>query len=194
MNISENTSNVLLNEMDDNFHIDFESKNTLGSQYEENFPVIIDDFRGIQENVERHSNQIQEEISRTNAYSVDNTITVVDNAEAIEDNNFGNLVFDESLEYEGGFIPVKDFSIMLGTNEIPRFSCASHKNNIAVRLAIRKSSLLTNTLISKSPSFIKKKVRLQVENKTSNWKFSQITMIPKKEANSSIPKFIDQLV
>ena len=176
MNISENTSNVLLNEMDYNFHIDCESINTLGSQYEENFPGIIDDFRRIQENVEEHSNQIREGISRTNGYSVDNSITVIENAEAIEDNNFGNLVFEESLEYESGFIPAKDFSIMLGTNEIPRFSCESHKNNIAVRLGIRKSSLLTNTLIAlsryassvrisiiKSSSFIKKKVRLKIK-------------------------------
>jgi len=181
LHISGNTSSVLLNQVDENFQIDFESINSLAAQFEVNLPRIDDetDFRDIQENVEEYSKEIQEEISRTNQYSVEGMITNVANAENFEEANLSNPVFEESIEYESGFIPAKDFSIKLGTNIIPRFSCASHKNNIAVRLAIRKSPSLTKTLLAlssyassvrvsilKSPIFIKKKVRLQVENKT----------------------------
>ncbi len=74
----------------------------------------------------------------------------IPNAEYFEEANLTTPFSNESLEYEGGFIPAKDFSIKLGTNIIPRFSGASHKNNIAVRSAIRKSTSLSKTLLALS--------------------------------------------
>jgi hypothetical protein len=38
------------------------------------------------------------------------------------------------------------FNINLGTNDCPRFSCACHKNNVAVRMAIKKSKPLCQVL------------------------------------------------
>jgi hypothetical protein len=36
---------------------------------------------------------------------------------------------------------IKELKINLGTNDLPRFSCACHMSNIAVRMAIKKHSL-----------------------------------------------------
>ena len=190
MSISKSLSNLNIidnqnyndNNENNDFQIDFESINTLGAQYETNESVFIDetDFVNIQENVEEYSDQIQQEILRTNDYSKESTINILPIAQCVDQiEDTDTNCFDDSCEYESNFIPAKDFSIRLGTNEIPRFSCSSHKNNIAVRMAIKKSPSLSKMLVTlsryaasvrvsilKSPNFIKKKVRLQVENKT----------------------------
>jgi hypothetical protein len=79
--------------------------NTLAAQFEVNLPRIVDeeDFQGIQENFEEYSNEIQDEISRTNQYSVESAITVIPNAENFEEANLTTPVFNESLEYVFGF-------------------------------------------------------------------------------------------
>jgi hypothetical protein len=100
INIAENASNELLNLVNENFQIDFEPMNKLAAQFEIYLPRIVDeeDFQGIQENVEEYSNEIQDEISRTNQYSVKSTITVVPNAENFEEANITTPVFNETIE------------------------------------------------------------------------------------------------
>lgn len=87
---------------------------------------------------------------------------------------------DESNEYDlskGELIT--DLVINLGTDDLPRFSCASHKCNIAVRLAIKSHQNLCQTLAKltnfaastrRSINLIKlhteKKSRLRCENLT----------------------------
>lgn len=53
---------------------------------------------------------------------------------------------DEIAEYElsENRTFIKELKINLGTNDLPRYSCACHKNNIAVRMAIKKHSLAKN--------------------------------------------------
>ena len=54
---------------------------------------------------------------------------------------------DESEEYDlakGTYI--KDLNIQLGTANLPRFSCAAHKTNIAVRMAIKKHKPISRDL------------------------------------------------
>jgi hypothetical protein len=125
MNITE--TNLRANHVDDNFQIDFESINTLGAQFEINRSKAIDDsdFANIQENIEEYSGQIQKEISRINEYSKAYTITVLANAQTI-DQPEQTETFDELCEYDSYFIPGTYFSIKQGSNEIPRFSCSSH--------------------------------------------------------------------
>ncbi len=52
---------------------------------------------------------------------------------------------NDQYEFGGGRI-FKELSIKLGTSAIPRFSCANHKCNIAVRKAIRQHPALTVVL------------------------------------------------
>jgi hypothetical protein len=96
MNIAGNASSELLNQVNENFQIDFEPLNISAAQFEVNLPRIVDekDFRGNQENVEEFSNQIQDEISRTNQYSVESTITVVPNTKNFEVANLTTSVFN----------------------------------------------------------------------------------------------------
>jgi hypothetical protein len=71
------------------------------------------------------------------------------------------------------------FNINLGTNDCPRFSCACHKNNVAVRMAIKKSKPLCQVLrvlsayAAKTKNSInlyklnlKTKAKLRIENQT----------------------------
>jgi len=43
MNIAENASNELLNQVNENFQIDFEPINILAAQFQANIPRIVDD-------------------------------------------------------------------------------------------------------------------------------------------------------
>ncbi len=54
---------------------------------------------------------------------------------------------DSEYNLEKGY-PVKDLEIELGTSKLPRFQCACHKLNIAVRLAIEKSPEISEILKS----------------------------------------------
>ncbi len=120
------------------------------------------DFKNIQDQVDEYSSQIQKLISSSNEYHQNKTIATSQTIQSTED----EIEFLESIEYDSGF------------------SCSNHKNNIAVRMAIRKSPSLTRMLISlsrfassvrmstfKSRDFILKKVRLQIEN-TTRWSSS----------------------
>ena len=140
----------------------------------------LEDLKSIQDHVDEYSTQVQELISASNEYYQNKTIASSQNYEASQE----EIEFIESTEYDSGFEPAKNFSISLGTNDIPRFSCSNHKINIAVRMAIKKSSSFTKMLISlsrfassirmstiKSREFILKKVRLQIEN-TTRWSSS----------------------
>lgn len=107
--------------------------------------------------------------------------------------------FDELAEYDFSRLntnttnelnnkPIKDLSINLGTDEIPRYSCACHKNNIAVRIAIKKHNHISRVLVKLSKYAakhknsinlvklsIKKKARLRIENKT-RWSSSYLML------------------
>ncbi len=56
--------------------------------------------------------------------------------------------FEEEIEYD--FLPGGEanrvFEIKLGTSDCLRFSCACHKNNLAVRSAIQNNKQLANIL------------------------------------------------
>ncbi|CAF1029887.1 unnamed protein product, partial [Brachionus calyciflorus] len=80
--------------------------------------------------------------------------------------------------------PILNLSIKIGSDDIARFSCACHKNKIAVRMSIRKNRSLENLLttlsryaarnknsINNSKYFIQKKARLRIEN-TTRWSSS----------------------
>ena len=137
MNLTESTSIV---EEAQNFQIEFEPINLTLLENAAQNDNNADDFKNITDDIDEYSIEIQEEISRTNEYLKTSTITILPNVETEQEPDISEIVFDESIEYENNFQPTNDFSIKLGTHEIPRFSCASHKNNIAVRMAIRKSS------------------------------------------------------
>ena len=102
-------------------------------------------LNSLQDDITNYSDEIQEVIEETNKYLKDNTISISITpiaTETIADE------FNEANEYEPSFDrESNNFSIKLGTNELPRFSCANHKNNIAVRLAIKKSSSFSSLLM-----------------------------------------------
>ena len=79
------------------------------------------------------------------------------------DNN--PVEYDENGEYDfgvGGGQPFKDLDIQLGTSKLPRYSCANHKANIAVRLALKLCGPIVTILIrlSKYASRMRKSVNL----------------------------------
>ncbi|RNA27693.1 zinc finger BED domain-containing 4-like [Brachionus plicatilis] len=51
---------------------------------------------------------------------------------------------DEYEQYSFGHEPIRSLNITIGSDDIPRFSCECHKNNIAVRLAISKCPPFAN--------------------------------------------------
>lgn len=74
---------------------------------------------------------------------------------------------------------MRDLKIQLGSADLPRFSCACHKLNLAVRHAISSHSSIQTTLkrlnscnvsirrcIALSTTFREKKCRLRIENET----------------------------
>jgi hypothetical protein len=88
---------------------------------------------------------------------------------------------------------IRQLNIELGTNKLPRYSCACHKNNIAVRMAIKKHSLtrtlvklshfagITRRTIRLAQIHIKKKCRLRTENLT-RWSSSYMMLVSYKKA------------
>ena len=54
--------------------------------------------------------------------------------------------FDESLQYDLNDGKIFDLQINLGSNDLPRFACATHKGKIAVRMANNKNSTLSNII------------------------------------------------
>lgn len=58
--------------------------------------------------------------------------------------------------------PLESFTIKLGSDELPRFSCANHKLNLAVRHAIENHNELVNILqvLNKSNSHIRRSIQL----------------------------------
>ena len=115
-----------------------------------------------------------------------------DEVEGFDEGDQGVLSFfdaDESNEYDlskGELI--NDLVINLGTDSLPRFSCASHKCNIALRLAIKNHQFLCKTLAKltnfaastkRSINLIKlhaeKKSRLRCENLT-RWSSSYLML------------------
>ena len=106
------------------------------------------------------------------------------------DDDGDDLDFVEADEYDSdnGFERVNDFTINLGTADIPRFACSNHKCNIAVRMAIRKHPELSRilTTLSKYAATVKhslnhiqghinNKAKLFIDNKT-RW-FSSYLML-----------------
>jgi hypothetical protein len=110
---------------------------------------------------------------------------------------------DETAEYELNTYRaiIKELKINLGKNDLPRFSCACHKSNIAVRLAIKKHSLArrlkdltkfaarTRSVIRLSRIHIKKKCRLRIENLT-RWSSSFMILVSFKKAFETMPHWL----
>ncbi len=100
---------------------------------------------------------------------------------------------DSEYNLEKGY-PVKDLEIELGTSKLPRFQCACHKLNIAVRLAIEKSPEISEILkslccsnaqvrrsISLSHVFRLKKGKLRLANAT-RWSSAYLMLESVKRA------------
>ena len=72
--------------------------------------------------------------------------------------------FDEALQYDfnnGGKI-FDQLKINLGSNDLPRFSCAAHKANIAVKMAINKNSIFSqlSTKLNKYSSCVRSSIKI----------------------------------
>jgi hypothetical protein len=99
------------------------------------------------------------------------------------------VLFNEQDEYDAiKGDPLYDLVIGLGTDELPRYSCACHKANIAVRMSIKKSTEASSILaalssfagrsrksINDSLVHIKEKSRIRVENAT-RWSSSYLML------------------
>jgi hypothetical protein len=108
-----------------------------------------------------------------------NVATTVESAVEAESSAFV-FDFDESDEYENRYEfhsdPSSHFMLNIGEDKCSRFGCACHKNNIAVRLAIKSHPVLSRVL-AKLSSYaatvknsinlyklnISKKARLRIE-------------------------------
>ena len=86
-------------------------------------------------------------------------------------------------------IVLSNFMLNFGTDDFPRFSCACHKNNIAVRWAIKNHPVLSRTLaklsaysvsVKNSINFYKlnisEKARLRIESPT-RWSSSFLMLL-----------------
>jgi hypothetical protein len=69
--------------------------------------------------------------------------------------------------------PIVKLEIELGTNKLPRFSCACHKTNLAVRKAIKTSKAFVNALAALNNFASKKKTTNKVKV-TFNFEFKEI--------------------
>ena len=94
-------------------------------------------------------------VKESKLIAFDNPVTYIEPVEVIAASNevsSQNIVDgaddDDQDEYifDGTARQFKELTIKLGNNEIPRFSCANHKCNIAVRRAIKQHNDLTAIL------------------------------------------------
>jgi hypothetical protein len=129
---------------------------------------------------EQFGEELEEVIDYCNKIAIVNNIVIANNTNQQSSESFD---FNELTEYnfEGGERgePIYELSIQLGTDNISRYSCACHKNNIAVRMAINNCTPFVK-ILSKLSRFasnykksinlvkisIKNKARLRIENKT----------------------------
>lgn len=61
-----------------------------------------------------------------------------------------NIDFNEAIEYRDQMEPIQRLEFEIGQMNIPRFSCAAHKMNIAVRMSIRRHNEILNMLTTLS--------------------------------------------
>ena len=108
--------------------------------------------------------------------------------------NTQSLVVDEIEDYDTAKGDVfEDFDIEIGDSKIPRYSCACHKANLAVRHAISMHPIgenlkllnTSNNHIRKSVElnkvFFKNKARLRIENRT-RWSSAYLLLESVKRA------------
>lgn len=108
--------------------------------------------------------------------------------------NAQNVVLDGVEDYDTNKGHVyEDFDIEIGDNKIPRYSCACHKANLAVRHAIsmhpigENLKLLNNSnnhirkSVELNKVFLKKKSRLRIENRT-RWSSAYLLLESVKRA------------
>ncbi|RNA09202.1 zinc finger BED domain-containing 1-like [Brachionus plicatilis] len=134
-----------------------------------NSSILYNDFRTLLNSVDNEIEEILDD---------DEEFIVEPDFESEDEDDSGVFVRnEESEEYESEEINI--LNIELGTNMIPRYSCAAHKINLAVRAAIKSCPVFSNTLtkLSKfassirrfnvlSVNFIEKKAKLRCENGT----------------------------
>ena len=134
-------------------------------------------------------NEINSIIKDANSIIFPNNLNFTE-PEGIKDLNFDGNYIEESVSY------MKELSLEIGSNQVPRFNCACHKLNLAIRLATRNHQELSDLLksITQSSVNIRKvirlsntfrllKFRLRLENLT-RWSSSYLMLESVKRAHS----------
>jgi hypothetical protein len=111
----------------------------------------------------------------------------VDNLESI------NLDFDQFYDFSKGQ-PIKNLELTIGSNDVPRFSCANHKLNLAVRHSLESHRIICQIIlrITRQNSHIRNcinlnrnfrinKTRLRLDNVT-RWSSAYLVLKSVKKA------------
>ena len=159
-------------EHDSNLSVPYESDGEEEDDPNKRLKTIEQEFSEYQENNNRDRAYLNEIVFQNKIEIANKTKTQNEFTENFNDTDEYSF---KSRDSE----PLKCFKINLGTAECPRFSCACHKCNIAVRMAIKKCPSLTRVLakLSKYAGAVKnsinlyklhisKKARLRIENDT----------------------------
>ena len=106
------------------------------------------------------NDEISEAIQDANSIPFTNSVIISKVSRKIDDSL--ELIDDKEEYFSSSRNPLKNLSIVLGSNHLPRFSCAAHKLNVAVRTATKSHQSFSRMLrnLSQFASSIRRSIAL----------------------------------
>ncbi len=158
---------------------------------EEQNQSLYEDFNdeSIENDVSSVDNEIDSIIKDVNLLEYGTKVTLID-----EERNLNETRIDFNFDSHYQKMPFENLQINFGSDDLPRFNCANHKLNIAVRGAISIHHEFTNILkslnktnahirrsIKLNYAFKQEKCKLRLENLT-RWSTSYLMLLSVKKA------------
>ncbi len=114
---------------------------------ENTFESTNNDDENLDDIVEQSNTCLMQLVNESKSIVFDNPVDFNVDLEIIQANQDSIQHSDnDQYAFDNGGRTFEELSIKLGSSEIPRFSCANHKCNIAVRKAIKQHDHLTSIL------------------------------------------------
>ena len=175
--------NVDLNKVNNNVDTNIVVSEEVDSESDDDEDDVLDEV----------DEEIEAQLTEMSKLNFSNSINNEFNEEEMDSINGVNFDFENEYDFSRGE-PIETLDIVLGSDKLPRFSCAAHKTNISVRAAIKQHSQFSKILkelskfcglshrsINIANYHSKNKTRLRCDNKT-RWNSSFMMLLSIKRA------------
>jgi hypothetical protein len=126
---------VDLNKVNNNVETNFVVSEEVDSESDDDEDDVLDEV----------DEEIEAQLTEMSKLNFSNSINNEFNEEEMDSINGVNFAFENEYDFSRGE-PIETLDIVLGSDKLPRFSCAAHKTNISVRAAIKQHSQFSKIL------------------------------------------------